>query len=615
MNERPPRPGGSGGFPGQGVPPRGPGPARTPPAGPPPAARPGGPVRGQGQGRPGPPPAGDPTVARSRAGRVPPPAVEPPDPRTSRPGEPIARPERIHPRPTKALPTRALSTGGDRRPDRDPAPARERDRPRHGLRAVLVAGKTAVTLVSVVVLGVTGYAWATYKDLSSGMTTTNVIAKREGPKPADGATDILLVGNDSRTDPQGNPLPKDVLEQLRAGANEGELTDTLILLRLPNDGRKAVAFSFPRDSYVHIPGGYGQHKINSAFGRSKRDAFERLTKQGVPKQKAEQEAQAEGRKTTIQTIEQVSGVKIDHFAEVNLLGFFKITQAIGGVEVCLKRNTKDYKSGADFKAGVQTISGGDALAFVRQREDLPRSDLDRVVRQQVFMAGLAKKMLSAGVLTDSKKLNELIEALKQTVVLDEGWDVLGFAQQMQGITGGSISFETIPTGRPDLPTGDGQAVQVDPAQVKAAVAKAIGEENAGKSGGSPSPTPAADNSRVTVDVRNSSGAVGLATRVLDSLGAKGFTAGDAANAPSRKASVVRHAKGEEPAARRVADALGGLAVEPDTNLPAGRVRVFLGADYAGPGANGLLAGGLFQAEAPQSPAEPQITANGVTCVD
>ncbi|MCP2258646.1 transcriptional attenuator, LytR family [Streptoalloteichus tenebrarius] len=605
MNERPPRPGGAGGFPGQGVPPRGHPPRPTPPAGPPP---------GQVRGRPLQRPVGDPGTPRSRTGRVPPSAVEPPETRALR-----AQDQRP---PTRAGRTKALPTA-EALAAPLPEPPAGRERPRHAVRAALVAGKTATALVSVVVLGLTGYAWATYRDLSSGLTTTDVITRREGPKPADGATDILLVGNDSRVDAQGNPLPKEVLEELRAGANEGELTDSLILLRIPNDGRRAVAFSFPRDSYVQIPGGYGQHKINSAYGRAKRDAFDRLTREGVPKQKAEQDAQAEGRKTTIRTIEQLSGVTIDHFAEVNLLGFYKITQAVGGVEVCLKRPTKDYKSGADFKAGPQTISGGDALAFVRQREDLPRSDLDRVVRQQVFMAGLAKKMLSAGVLTDTKKLSDLVDALKQTVVLDQGWDVLGFAQQMQGITGGSISFETIPVGRPDLPTpADGLAVQVDPAQVKAAVAKAIGADNAGNPDrpGSSSTSPSADNSRVTVDVRNSSGAVGLATRVLESLAGKGFTTGDATNAPARKNSVVRHAKGDEAVARRVADALGGLDVEPDVNLPANRVRVFLGSDYAGPGANGLLGDGLLLPDgaphqAPSANPEPQITANGVVCVD
>ncbi|MFS8582929.1 MAG: LCP family protein, partial [Limnochordales bacterium] len=110
------------------------------------------------------------------------------------------------------------------------------------------------------------------------------------------------------------------------------------------------------------------------------------------------------------TVEELTGRKIDNYASVNLLGFYEITEAVGGVEVCLKQATSDKDSGADFAAGHQTISGGDALAFVRQRHGLPRGDLDRIVRQQAFMAGLAKKVLSTQTLTDPDKLNDLVAA-------------------------------------------------------------------------------------------------------------------------------------------------------------------------------------------------------------
>src|SRR5215470_4522381 len=122
----------------------------------------------------------------------------------------------------------------------------------------LTTAKSVIAAISVLVLVATGYGWTTLQRLNNGLTTTNVIELHA----ADGATDILLVGNDSRVDAKGNPLPKQVLAELRAGDNEGELTDTLILLRIPNDGKRAVAISLPRDAYVSIAGGYGRHKIN-----------------------------------------------------------------------------------------------------------------------------------------------------------------------------------------------------------------------------------------------------------------------------------------------------------------------------------------------------------------
>lgn len=114
------------------------------------------------------------------------------------------------------------------------------------------------------------------------------------------------------------------------------------------------------------------------------------------------------------------------------------------MDVCLRRATSDPDSGASFRAGPQTIKGGDALSFVRQRNGLPRSDLDRIVRQQVFMAAVVNKILSSGTLTDPAKLSALMDAARKSVVMDSGWDPLKFAQQMQGLAGGNVEFRTIP---------------------------------------------------------------------------------------------------------------------------------------------------------------------------
>lgn len=478
-------------------------------------------------------------------------------------------------------------------------------------------------MLSVTVLLGTGYAWQNLKSFTDNLTTTDVIASGAGgEKPADGAIDILMVGMDSRTDAKGNPLPQQILDELQAGGSDdgGLNTDTLILMHIPNDGKKAVAMSFPRDSYVKIANGYGRHKINSAFAYGKNDAAAELQKKGgMDAAQIELESKKEGAKNLIATIQDLTGVTIDHYAEINLVGFYDITKAVGGVEVCLAEATQDDFSGADFAVGHQTIEGKAALAFVRQRHGLLRGDLDRVVRQQVFMAGLAKKMLSAGVLSDQTKTKNLINAVTKSIVLDKDWDILNFANQMKSLSGGAMEFQTIPTGNPELNTPeDGQAIEINEAEVKKFV-KNLTEEP--KASGTPSTsTKPFDNATVTVEVRNASGVPGLAAQVLQALTAKGFVSGDAANAESNtKASVVRFGKGGDAGAAAVAAALGGgVETEQDNNLQTGHVRVYVGSDYSGPGAQNFAGGagvGLDGARQQQPSGQAPITADGVRCVN
>jgi LCP family protein required for cell wall assembly len=405
-----------------------------------------------------------------------------------------------------------------------------------------------------------------------------------------------MVGMDSRTDAQGNPLSKEQLAMLSAGVSDGELnTDTLIMVRIPNDGGPAVGVSFPRDSYVDIANGYGKHKINSAYVRANNDAMNKLRGEGVSNQAELQvKSNQEGARNLIATIQDLTGVTIEHYAEVNLLGFYDITNAIGGIDVCLNAPVKDKYSGANFPAGPQTLAGQQALAFVRQRHGLPNGDLDRIVRQQVFMSGMAKKVLSGDMLAPgSDTLDNLQAAIQKSVVLDRDWNVLQFAQQMMTITGGKVGFQTIPHGTIDLKTrSDGSAIEIDPDAVREFVQGLVTPKDKGKDkeGGSPSESAdddASKNANVTVNVRNATGKGGLAGGVAETLAGKGFTKGDVGNAAARDTTVVRHATGEADNGNRVATALGGdLQVEEDSNLPPGTVTVLLGADYDGPGSSG-----------------------------
>lgn len=362
-------------------------------------------------------------------------------------------PERPRPRPTPYPRSRPA-------PEAVPAPE-----PRRRLRSVgrgIV--RTAVALLSVVALTATGYAYTMLDDLQSSVETTDALEEDpsgdEAPPPPqdDGATDILLVGADSRTDMQGNPLPLAVLKQLRTESKAGIKTDTLIILRIPKDGSAPTGISIPRDTWVDVPHG-GKDKINSAYGTAKEAASERLRREGMTdRAQLERDSNQAGRRALVKTVQDFTQVHIDHYAEISLLGFYLLTEALGGVEVCLNAPTSDKDSGADFAAGPQVVSGGEALSFVRQRKNLPRGDLDRIVRQQVFLTSALRKALSTGTLTDPAKLAGLTDTVRRSLVLDPNLDVLGFADKAKELAGGNIEFVTIPVEQVGARSHDGQSI-------------------------------------------------------------------------------------------------------------------------------------------------------------
>ena len=352
-------------------------------------------------------------------------------------------------------------------------------------RVALGAGKVVVAAASVGIVLLSWYGWTTEHLLNTGVARDKVIVpppvttapatSTTSPTPNGPGQDqnILLVGLDSRTDAHGNPLPQAVLDQLHAGPDDGEInTDTLIVVHVPGDGRAASAVSIPRDSYVEIAGGFGLHKINSAYAYGMNAAAAALRAQGITDAKQiGQQSLTAGRRNIVQTVQDFTGVTINHYAEINLYGFDQISQALGGVPVCLNQPVNDSYSGAHFRAGQQLLSGVPALEFVRQRHGLPNGDLDRERRQQAFLASAVHQMLSLGTLANPSTLDSVITAVGNSVVLDEGWDILRFAQQMQGIAGGSVAFTTIPIVNITYWTpADGDAVEVDPPTVRKFVA-------------------------------------------------------------------------------------------------------------------------------------------------
>ena len=413
---------------------------------------------------------------------------------------------------TDGVSTRLEATGEATWPAK-PIPSRRRRRNRAAVFARR-GGKTVVALVSVVVLVVTWYGWQFVGDPNDGLSTTGVFDDEDmHAVPLDGAIDILLVGMDSRTDEDGNPLPREVLDMLHAGDADGEKqTDTMILVHIPQDGRHAVAISFPRDSWVQISGGFGKHKLNSAFAYAYNEKFRELMQQGVEFRDADRQAKTAGRKNLVSTLETFVGKPgmIDRYAEVNLASFYEVTNALGGIEVCLNAPVHEQKSGVDLPAGRQTVEGVQALAFVRQRYGLEGYDLGRIARQQAFLSGLARKMLSRDVLANPGKLSDVITAVKKSVVLSDNWDLTEFAAQMRGLSGGNIQFQTIPViGNANI--GGADVLRVDPQTVHEFIDQLTADPDDRAAGSVATPPPTSSGGPTTTTVPPSSSSSGSAT--------------------------------------------------------------------------------------------------------
>ncbi|HEX3590746.1 MAG TPA: LCP family protein [Pseudonocardiaceae bacterium] len=399
------------------------------------------------------------------------PDVGPVVPRDVEPGDPVVPEQATSPDDTEKKPEPA------REPAVDLVPP-SWQRPTTTARVFRGVGRSVLALAAAALLTLTGYNWSVLHQLDLGIARTDVFgdsgaargpAGPVAPPPLTSDVNILLVGMDSRTDPHGNPLPKNELALLHAGPDTGQLdTDTMILVHIPAGGQQAVAISFPRDSYVELAGGFGKHRLNSAFAYAHNAEASKLRGQGMTNSaQIEQLADTAGRKNLIATIEQLIGntVTINRYAEINLGGFYDLSRAVGGVQVCLREPTHDDETDASFPAGVQTISGVQALDFVRQRHGLPGGDLDRIMRQQVFLGAVAHKMLSTGTLTSPSRIASLTKAIENSVTLSAGWDIATFAQQMQTLTSGAIQFHTIPTG-PNVTTGGADVTQIDPNDVQ-----------------------------------------------------------------------------------------------------------------------------------------------------
>ncbi|GHG43485.1 hypothetical protein GCM10012320_07810 [Sinomonas cellulolyticus] len=269
-------------------------------------------------------------------------------------------------------------------------------------------------------------------------------------------TNILIMGLDSRLDENGQPLPQDIQNALHAGDDSVGFynANVLMLVHIPADGSKSTAISIPRDDYVEtagFPGAGFMAKVKEAYSYGFAVEQQTLLDQGKPNDDATyQSARDAGRAAEIATVSRfLGGVQIDHFVEVTMVAFYEVALAIQPITVCVLRDTQDTFSGADFKAGVQQIDAQQAMAFVRQRRDTSDptydfTDLDRSRRQQAFIVSVLHQLKQAGTFTNLPKMEAVLDAVSKNMAVDRGLDLLQLAQQANSLTGGNISFTTLP---------------------------------------------------------------------------------------------------------------------------------------------------------------------------
>jgi LCP family protein required for cell wall assembly len=313
------------------------------------------------------------------------------------------------------------SAPGPRGPGRSRAAiGGRRRRPRLRLVLAVVAG--LVVLLLILVIG--GYFF-----LDGKLTRQNVLVSYSGQPAAGAGTNWLITGSDSR---QG--LTNKQERKYHTGKNiPGQRSDTIMLLHIPGNGGPAILISLPRDSYVPIPG-YGENKLNAAF------SF------GGPKLLAE-------------TVQNVTGLRIEHYMGIGFGGLVNVVNAVGGVTMCFKHPLSDAASGLHVNKGCHTLNGGKALAFVRTRHNFATQDLQREQNQRVFLRALLSKVTSPGTLINPFAVIPAALGSADSLIVDEGTHIKDLISAAFALR--SAETTTVPIANSNLPTAAGDAVQWD----------------------------------------------------------------------------------------------------------------------------------------------------------
>lgn len=290
------------------------------------------------------------------------------------------------------------------RPGSQPRQRRRRRRP----RPLRIIG--AVLLVLALIVG--GTAWW----VDSNLNRVDALSGYEGQIGNTSGANWLLVGNDSRAG-----ISEEDGERYAAGdlTDAGARTDTIIVVHVPTFGGKPTMVSIPRDSYVNIPG-YGENKVNAAYALG-------------------------GPHLLQQTVEQATGLRMDHYMEIGFDGFGRIVDAVGGVELCPDEPINDPMAGLNVEAGCQEMDGPTSLGYVRTRYTSAQGDLDRVERQREFLSAVVSKVGSFGTLANPFRALPLINAFSDALTVDEGDRVWHLGRLGLGMVRGADQ-QTVPVG-------------------------------------------------------------------------------------------------------------------------------------------------------------------------
>lgn len=317
---------------------------------------------------------------------------------------------------------------------------------------------TAITVVTVmVVASVSTYFWADSK-LNRDVDLSTVIDR---PEQGSG-TNYLIVGSDSRAG-----LSDAQKKALHTGSAEGKRTDSMMILHVGDSGDTLI--SLPRDSNVTIPTYKG-----STSGK---------TYQGTGRQTKLNAAYAEdGPTLLVRTVEYNTGLHIDHYVEIGFAGFASIVDAVGGVTIDIKQGFTDKYSGANFKAGKQTLNGEEALAFVRTRHAFAASDLQRTKNQQLFLSSLAHEVATPSTVLNPFKLYPTLGAGLDSLSVDKDmslWDLASMFWAMKSVSGGDGKSMNMPLSGQS--TSGGNLIW-DSAKVKTLVSELNNDEKVTVSG-------------------------------------------------------------------------------------------------------------------------------------
>lgn len=289
----------------------------------------------------------------------------------------------------------------------------------------------AITSISVGIVALSAIGWLGLGRVSGAINRIDAFANVENrPDKPTSAMNFLLVGSDNRAG-----LTKAQIKELKVGGTEvaaGARSDTMLLVHISKKRDNAVIISLPRDSVVTIPEHISTdgtktiparlNKLNAAFSFG-----------GAP--------------LLISTLEGATGLRIDHYIEINFLGFKNIIDALGGIDVCVKRDINDPKSYLTLKAGLQTLDGLQALRYVRTRYFDGRGDIGRMERQQEFMSAVLRKASSTGTLLNPIKLVNFFNAAIKTVTTDEELDkndLLTLGKQLKNLSANNVRTLTVP---------------------------------------------------------------------------------------------------------------------------------------------------------------------------